>query len=166
MLQGKKIYLRCVKEEDLTDLHRFWKGKELISEHRFRLQFYETALWSEDLGVLLLMKEEIPIGAVWYEKNDPFQCLNLHFCIFKEEDRRQGYMTEALPLFARYLFSAKKIERVQVLVPDYNQIAIRLLRKSRFQFEGIVRKSYFSDGAYRDLCLYSALRKEVEKISV
>ncbi len=175
MLEGNSVILRCVKEEDLSRLYMSMnslrmKGEylsaELISEHQFRLQFYETSLWSEDRGMLMILHKERLVGAIWYEKA-PLDALDLHFYTFDKADRNKGYMKEAIMLFSRYLFATKKIERIQVSIPDYSQAALKLVQRCKFQFEGIARSAFFHRGSYLDLCIYSMLRsecKEIEKI--
>jgi len=176
MIEGQKIHLRCVKEDDLTSLHTYFssirmKGEylssELLPEHQFRLQFYETGFWTEEKGMLLLIHDSRSVGAIWFEKQAFFDCLDLHFYIFENENRGKGFMKEALLLFSRYLFATKKVERLQISIPDYSKEALRLAQKCRFQFEGIARSAFFHKGAYLDLCIYSLLRsecKEIEKI--
>lgn len=176
MLESQNIHLRTVKEGDLFELYSYFdsirmKGEylcsELISEHPFRLKFYETGFWEEDKGTLLLMQGDRLVGAIWFERQTFFDCLDLHFYIFRLEDRGKGMMSEALALFARYLFATKKGERLQISIPDYSKAALRVAQKCGFQFEGIARSALFHRGAYLDLCIYSLLRSEckgIEKI--
>lgn len=176
MLEGQNVHLRTVKESDLVEVYAFldsirlkgeYLASDLLSEHQFRLAFYETGFWSEEKGTLLLTKGDRLVGAIWFEKQTHFDCLDLHFYIFRPEDRRKGLMKEALVLFATYLFATKKIERLQISIPDYSKAALRVAQKCGFQFEGIARSAFFHRGAYLDLCIYSLLRaecKEIEKI--
>ncbi len=167
MLEGKNIILRTVKEEDLKELYSHFdsiimRGRfmssDLISEHQFRLEFYETGFWSDAKGLLVIVYENRLIGAVWYEKQSLFDSLDLHFYIFRKEDRGHGLMSESLSLFSTYLFATKRQMRQQILVPDYSKAAIRVAQKCGFQFEGIARSAFFSRGEYLDLCIYSKLR--------
>lgn len=176
MLEGKNIILRTVKEEDLSKLFFCFdsirlKGEylssELISEHAFRLQYFETGFWSDDEGTLAILHEGRLIGAVWFERQTFFDCFDLHFYIFHPEDRGKGHMQEALPLFSAYLFATRKIHRLQISIPDYSKAALKVAQKSGFHFEGIARSAFFHRGAYLDLCIYSQLRPEckgIEKI--
>jgi hypothetical protein len=100
MLRSKNIYLRCVMESDLSDLHAYFssiqmKGEylssELLSLHQFRNQFIETGFWTEEKGMLVLLHEEEMIGAIWFEKQNFFDCLDLHRSSFS-----------VFPLFIRY----------------------------------------------------------------
>lgn len=177
MLEGQNIHLRTVKEADLSELYGYLdsvrlKGEYLpsvlLSEQQFRKAFFETGFWNEEKGMALIVSsDEDLIGAVWYEKQRLFDCLELHYFLFRKESRGKGMMTESLKLFCPYLFATKKIERLQISIPDYSKAAIRVAQKCGFQFEGIARSAFFHRGLYLDVCIYSLLRSEckgVEKI--
>lgn len=168
MIEGKNVCLRTVKEEDLALLYRCldsirMKGEflsaHLLSEHSFRLEFFETGFWTEEKGVLLVVHEKV-VGALWYERQKKLDFLEISFYIFEKQDRKKGWMKEALRLFCRYLFAVYKIQRLQVSVPNYSQEALKLVQKCHFQFEGIARSACFQNGRYVDLCVYSLLRGE------
>jgi RimJ/RimL family protein N-acetyltransferase len=176
MLECKNVYLRTVKESDLAELYSCFdsirmKGEylssDLLSEHQFRLDFYETGFWSEEKGTLVLIHEERMVGAIWFERQAFLDCLDLQFYIFRQEDRGKEWMREALCVFVPYLFATKKVERLQISIPDYSKSALRVAQKCGFQFEGIARSALFHRGKYLDLCIYSFLRSEckgIEKI--
>lgn len=170
MIEGKNIQLRTVKEKDLPDLYFFLdsirlKGEYLpgivLSEHQLKNDFFQTGFWEETKGTILICVKERLYGAIWFEKQPLLDCLDLHFYIFRPEDRGKGVMSEALPLFCSYLFDTKKIHRLQISIPDYSKAALRIAQKSRFQFEGIARGSFFQKGQYLDLCIYSLLRSDL-----
>lgn len=168
MIEGKNFQLRTVKESDLLELFSFLssirlKGEylpsDLLSEHQFKQIFYETAFWQKDGGTALIASNHL-LGAIWFERQEPLDYLDLHYYIFRKEDRGKGIMSEALPLFCSYLFATKKIHRLQASIPDYSKPALRVAQKSGFQFEGIARQAFFHRGLYLDLCIYSLLRSE------
>lgn len=169
MLEGQNVHLRTVKEGDLVALYAHldsvklkgeYLASDLLSEHQFRLSFYETGFWSEEKGTLLVVQGDRLVGALWFERQIFLDCLDLHFFIFLVKDRNKGLMKEALALFTIYLFATKKIERLQISVPDYSKAALRVAQKCGFQFEGIARSAFFHRGSYLDLCIYSLLRSE------
>ncbi len=173
MLEGKNVHLRTVKEADLSELYNYFdsirlKGEYLpgglLSEYQLRREFFETGFWEEEKGMALIeQKKGRVLGAVWFDKMKIFDGYELHFYIFPKEERGKGFMTEALALFCPYLFATKKIERLQISVPDYSKSALRVAQKSGFQFEGIARSAFFHRGNYLDLCVYSLLRAECAK---
>lgn len=169
MLYGKSLHLRTVKEGELEQLYSYFSSlrlrgeylsSELVSPHLFRDEYLRTGFWGEDKGTLVLGVEDRVLGAIWFEKQNFLDCLDLHFYVFEKEQRNRGYMSEALGLFSKYLFATKKIPRLQISIPDYSRAAIRVAQKGGYQFEGIARSSFFHRGKYLDLCIYSLLRKE------
>lgn len=174
MLKGRNLHLRTVKEEDLGNLYSYFDSiamrgeflkSDLISFHQFELEFIETGFWKEEKGTLLIEVRNHVVGAIWFERQTFLDCLDIHFYIFQPQHRGKGIMTEALSLFAAYLFATKKIERLQISIPGYSKAAIRVAQKCGFQFEGIARSSFFHRGKYLDLCIYSYLRKECENLN-
>jgi RimJ/RimL family protein N-acetyltransferase len=59
-----------------------------------------------------------------------------------------------------YLFLSRDVVRVQAHTHVGNKASQRVLKKSGFKREGIVRKDTFTRGEWRDSCLYSILREE------
>ncbi|MBM3183974.1 MAG: GNAT family N-acetyltransferase [Chlamydiae bacterium] len=170
MIEGKGFVLRAVRSSDLEELFELVRREELLksvhSEPKFQQKFNNTGFWEETEGAVLILKKKRIAGLIEYHQATPFEGLALTFCVFKEQDRSVGLMSAALSLFSLSLFEMKKIERLQLFIPDYNKAAIRVAQKCLFQFEGIARRALFHRGAFRDLCLYALLRREVEKIPI
>ncbi|MBI5346937.1 MAG: GNAT family N-acetyltransferase [Chlamydiae bacterium] len=174
MITARNIKLRPLRERDLVEFFQLldlaylssdFFMKELGSEYKFKKKFMETGLWEDDEGYILILdlKDRI-IGTVSYKKAGFLDAYELTYLIFKTEDRGKGYMKEALSLFSAYLFSSKKINRLQLSIPDYHRASIAVAQKCGYVFEGIAREAAFSKGKYLDLCIYSMLRKECKNI--
>jgi RimJ/RimL family protein N-acetyltransferase len=59
-----------------------------------------------------------------------------------------------------YLFLSKDVIRIQAHTSAENMVSQKVLQKAGFRKEGIIRKSVFSKGEWRDRALYSILREE------
>jgi RimJ/RimL family protein N-acetyltransferase len=59
-----------------------------------------------------------------------------------------------------YLFLSKNIVRIQARTDLRNVASQKILEKAGFKKEGVVRKSSFVRGEWRDRYLYSILREE------
>lgn len=174
MIIGENLNLKLVKEKDLKELLPLLETlsftcdgflDKLEPEHLFFEKFQKNGFWSEEHGMMLVVdKRNNILGALFLKKYDLYQSFDIKYAIFKEEDRSKGYMKEALPLFVAYLFSTKKINRLQLAIPDYHRASIAIAQKCNFKFEGIARGSAFNKGKYIDLCIYSMLREECENI--
>jgi RimJ/RimL family protein N-acetyltransferase len=75
-------------------------------------------------------------------------------------ERKKGYCTEAAKIMVDYLFLSKDIVRIQAHTNVKNVGSQKVLEKAGFKKEGVVRKSSFVRGEWRDRCLYSILREE------
>jgi RimJ/RimL family protein N-acetyltransferase len=76
------------------------------------------------------------------------------------EDRRKGYGTQALHMLLRFAFAELNLFRVSALVPEYNEAALALLKKSGFVQEVCRRKALERDGQRWDLYMYGLLSEE------
>lgn len=174
MIEGEKVNIRLVKEKDLKELQPLLETlsftcdgflDKLEPEHLFLEKFQKNGFWNEKDGMMVIVdKKNNIIGALFFKKYALYQSLDIKYAIFKEEDRNKGYMKEALPLFSAYLFSTKKINRIQLAIPNYHRASIAIAQKCTFAFEGIARGAAFNKGKYVDLCIYSMLRDECQNI--
>ncbi len=172
-MESKNIILRPLKEKDLEEFFRLKEkmrlsGENLFfdnlsSEFKFKQKFVKTGFWEDQEGsILLLDRKERMLGFISFYKIGFSEMLDLSFFIFSPQDRGKGLMGEALLLFSRYLFSTKKINRLQLHIPNYNRAAMAVAQKCGFSFEGILREALFSKGKYVDLCIYAMLRNDVK----
>jgi RimJ/RimL family protein N-acetyltransferase len=59
-----------------------------------------------------------------------------------------------------YLFLSNSLIRIQALTDTRNLPSQRVLEKAGFKKEGLLRKTAFMRGDWRDLFIYSILREE------
>jgi RimJ/RimL family protein N-acetyltransferase len=78
------------------------------------------------------------------------------------EDRRRGLGSQTLRLILRYAFAELNLFRVSAMVPEYNEGAIRLLKKFGFVEEVRRRQAIQRDGRPWDLLTFGQLRSEWE----
>ncbi len=174
MIEGRNIRLRPLKEKDLEVFFKLLESavlsndffpKDIESEYKFKKKFEKNGLWDEKEAICVITNlEDRIIGMIAYRKSNYLDALELKYIIFQKEDRAKGFMKEALALFSAFLFSAKKINRLQLSIPDYHRASIAVAQKCGYTFEGIAREAIFSKGKYLDLCIYSIIRKECKNI--
>jgi len=73
---------------------------------------------------------------------------------------RQGLMAEALQTILTYGFGIMQLNRVEALIFPQNIAASRLLEKSTFRHEGLLRQYEFIKGRFVDMALYSRLAND------
>lgn len=73
--------------------------------------------------------------------------------------RGRGHITAAVALLIDHLLSGYPIERIAAVTDIENAAARAVLLGNGFEEEGVMRRAYFRDGAWRDLVLYARLRQ-------
>ncbi|SFB13259.1 GNAT family N-acetyltransferase [Clostridium frigidicarnis] len=171
MIRGRKINLRTIKEQDLDTLIYF-KNKfeekgdfwpvDLCSEINFKHKFKENGLLDDNSGTMVITdKNENIVGTIsyfpgiWYLTG-----YEIGYEIYRQGDRGNGYMTEALTLFSAYLFDIKPIKRLEIEISKGNYASRRVVEKCGYQHEGTKRKAVFCKGLYNDLEIFSLLKEE------
>jgi len=78
-------------------------------------------------------------------------------------ERGKGYATEAASILVDYIFLSKDIVRIQADTNADNVASQRVLDKVGFIREGILRKTHFVHGTWRNFIQFSILREEWKK---
>lgn len=167
MIQGEKINLRLIKQEDLNALINLvndlssrsqYLSAEITSEVLLKKHFNETGFWGEDFGrMLITSKEDSILGNVTFYKTNGYE---IGYQIYRKEYRSKGYGSEALKLFSKYLFSLKQINRLQVTIPEGNIPSRKIVEKCGYKYEGTMRQAYFAKGKYHNIQIFSLLKEE------
>lgn len=76
----------------------------------------------------------------------------------------QGYGTEALQLFVRYVFEDIALNRLELEVLPYNPRAQRVYEKVGFTMEGIAREAIYFNGQFIDEVHMSMLKSDYMKL--
>jgi [ribosomal protein S5]-alanine N-acetyltransferase len=67
----------------------------------------------------------------------------------------QGIMTEAIKTFTEICFTKLRLIRLEATVFHFNQASCRVLEKTGFEYEGLLRKFHEKDGKIFDGLLYA-----------
>ena len=71
-----------------------------------------------------------------------------------------GYGTEALNAILSYGFSNLDLRRIEARYRIENKASLSIMKKVGMQEEGILRKSLYVKGKYRDIGICSILKEE------
>jgi RimJ/RimL family protein N-acetyltransferase len=164
MLEGKNVNLRLMEKEDISLYAEWINNPDFFGEHNPLEQetkvdiekSYETAP-QEKRKFFIEKKDGMKIGVV--NTFPAAGLLEIGFTLIPSE-RGKGYGTEAVQILVDYLFLSRDLVRVQAYTDARNVASQRVLDKVGFKREGVVRKSMFIRGMWRDLVLYSILREE------
>lgn len=72
----------------------------------------------------------------------------------------QGYATEITKHLVKYSFESLDAERIEALVLQTNTASCRVLEKSGFLLEGVLRNFNKSDTGYRNVCYYGIISSD------
>ena len=108
---------------------------------------------------IIQKKDGTRIGEIHHYLDITHNWMELGYWLMPSE-RKKGYATEAVQLIVDYLFLSKELVRVQAITDVRNFASQRVLEKAGFTREGIIRKSFFLRGEWKDGCLHSILREE------
>ena len=163
MLEGKNVNLRVVEKEDLSLLHEWDNDLEVEGEF--------NPLRQESKADLERTYDNLK-DAQWFfvEKKDGTKVGDIaHFLVAGEvevgysilpSERRKGYATEAIGIMIDYLFLSKNVIRIQSRTDPDNVASWKALEKNGFTREGILRKTCYCRGTWKNDAIYSILREE------
>lgn len=73
-----------------------------------------------------------------------------------------GSMTAAVALYTPWVFDALQLHRVQATVLDFNVGSVRVLQKTGFIEEGVMRRAVVKAGHVHDLRLFARTRTPID----
>ena len=164
MLEGKNVNLRVLEKEDLPLLADWYNNPELLSEYTWLPQYSRTERekWYDSLPpdakfFFVERKNGTKIGTISHFPAG--KILEIGYVMIPNA-RGKGYCTEAVKMMVDYLFLSRNIVRIQAHTDVKNIGSQRVLEKAGFTKEGVLRKSLFTRGEWRDNTIFSILREE------
>jgi RimJ/RimL family protein N-acetyltransferase len=172
MLKGKAIMLRPVLDTDLDQLYTYhididnrgdFFPRGILAQPAFRKQFQETGYWSKEDGMLLIVspKDELLGHIEFFKTVNYLDEYELSYQVYAPEQRGKGVATEAVQLLVRYLFEAKRVNRIRLVIHPDNLASRRLAEKCGFRHEGTARGAWYNKGKHQDVEIYAILHEDV-----
>lgn len=174
-LEGPKVYLRPIEEEDLDSFYQqaLWNkegrrltGTQQVFSRKGLQEWFETnATDNSRIDLLICLQENGQvIGDVALLDIDR-QNRNaiIRISVFNQTYWDGGYGTEALSLLVEFGFNIVNLHRIGLDVFAYNTRAKKSYEKLGFSKEGIIRDALFYDGSYWDSLLMGVLKEEFIK---
>jgi RimJ/RimL family protein N-acetyltransferase len=163
LLEGKLVNLKILEKDDLPLLADWSNNLEFFSDMWFP-QMSKTewekryeGLKPDTKWFFIEKKDGTKIGTVFHFLNGNYMEIGY---ILAPNERGKGYGSEAIKIIVDYLFLSKELVRVQAITGVDNFASCKALEKAGFKREGIMRRSGFIKGEWKDGCLYSILREE------
>ena len=163
MLPGTLVNLRLAERADLPMLAAWFSDIDVNGEFE---PFEQTSLSElertfeskpDERWWIVQAKDGTPLGHVGHGKADGGCWIGY---LLVPWERGKGYGSEAVLLITDYLFLHKDIGRIQAETHPANTASQRVLEKAGFRREGVLRRTFFSRGVWRDTAMYSLLREE------
>lgn len=99
------------------------------------------------------------VGGIGFDRGEGVYARSGHFGYWLGEPYwRRGIMTTAVKATADYIFGHFDIERLEAPVFEWNPASMRVLEKSGFVREGVLRRSILKDERSIDSVLYARVR--------
>ena len=114
---------------------------------------------TERVRFVIEKKDGTKIGFIAHYCVQPTGLMEIGYVIIPSE-RRKGYGTEAVQIMVDYLFLSKDVVRIQAVTDVRNKASQKVLEKTGFKKEGVLRKVGYVRGKWADACTYSILREE------
>lgn len=175
MINGEKINLRLMKEEDIELFVKLTNDTSETGEYfpyilrtitDTKKIFNENGFFSKEGGRLMIVnKDDLLVGAISFFKNAHYvEGYEIGYQIFKKENRGKGYVSEALRLFSAFLFEYFPINRLQICMEIDNIGSERVAQRCGFTFEGQMRNAWTVSGRIITNQVYSMIREEAEQL--
>jgi len=174
-LQGKKVHLRALREEDLNDNYLQWLNDDEVcrfNSHAIfpnteqKMKTYFAGLQNNQSQVVLAIVDndrEKHIGNVSLQ-NINWVSRNAEFAILLGDKKcwGGGYGTEAAKLIVQYGFDRLNLHRIYCGTIQGNEGMIKLAAKLNMKEEGRRREAIYKNGYYLDIHEYGVLRSEYQ----
>lgn len=167
MLEGKNVNLRILEKEDFPLLVEWFNQPAVFGEYN---PLHQVSI--DEIGKLFSSPHEIKpfivenkagikVGFIhyFYVLHPVSRLLEIGYSLIPSE-RDKGYGTEALRIIVDFLFLSKDVIRIQAQTDPRNLASQKILEKAGFKKEGVLRKSFFIRGEWKDNWVYSILREE------
>ncbi|MFJ7408779.1 MULTISPECIES: GNAT family N-acetyltransferase [unclassified Lysinibacillus] len=174
-IQGRKCYVRTFQEKDAQSLmglvsrnKYFWSTYEPLQRPEYYTVDAQYKKIQESL-YLMNSKREYTFGIYELGTNNLIGHISLYaikrlpyssaFVGYAMDEIYvgKGIVTEAVELVVQFAFEQIGLHRVEAYVSTENNASIRVLEKSGFQREGLLRKLLYINGQWVDHYMYARL---------
>jgi RimJ/RimL family protein N-acetyltransferase len=164
LLEGKTVNLRVVEKEDLSLLAEWENDLGYTGEYNpFRqlskgeVEKNYDKLGSEEKWFLVEKKDGSKIGFIGHFPVRGYWEIGY---VLIPSERGKGYCTEAVQIMVDYLFLSKNTVKIQAATHVENKRSQRILERTGFKRDGLMRQEMLVWGKWADGYLYSILREE------
>lgn len=173
MLKGQICIVRHVIGTDLNTFIALVNDMPSRGDHfsthfkspeTLRREFMQHGFVTDD-SELFVIEDSLHhvIGVITHFKSRTPTTREIGYRLFEPKLAGRGYMTEACQLLVDYLFNVHQYQRLELLTAPENKASVRVAQKCGFTAEGLLRQSFFINGRFQDVGIFSLLRPEWEE---
>ncbi|MEK3936464.1 GNAT family protein [Sporosarcina sp. FSL W7-1349] len=178
LLEGRSCYLRILTEEDaviftalLSANREYWS----VFEPRHEDSYFTVSVQREKIREALYQmrnRREYNFGifdaetsrlighiSLYSIKRLPFSSGFVGYSIDEAETGR-GLGTEALDLVTKFAFEKLALHRIEAFVSPRNSGSVKVLEKSGYTREGLLRKLLYINGVWEDHYMYAMVEDD------
>lgn len=175
MIINNNFRLRLLDEDDIyflkqiredPDTQKFLGSFVLLSNSSQKKWFMELKDKSNTMFLVFENKQKDNWISVGYIRISDIDYINSSACVggdIAKEFRGKGFAKEMYSLIFNLCFNSLNLNRLWLMVLDYNEVALNLYKKLGFKEEGIQREAVYKNGKYHDYIMMSLLRKDFKK---
>jgi [ribosomal protein S5]-alanine N-acetyltransferase len=173
ILEGKRIYLREIKVEDVNQNYCGWMNDPDVNkylESRFAvhsiasLRKYVKNIINDRLNVffaIILKTENKHIGNIKLGPiNNLHNVADIGIIIGEKDCWGKGYATEAINLVVNYAFTRLNLHKITAGCYATNKGSLNAFLKAGFSQEGVRKQHCFSEGKYVDDIVLGIIKSE------
>jgi len=171
-----RVFLRALEIEDHIKIHQ-WRQDVEIKRNFSGMPLFSSTLneknWIESK---ILDKNNVSCAICIKGTNEFIGCIFLndidyhnrsgHIPVFMGEKQYWGlgYATDARILMLHYAFYDRGLERIWAKVIEDNTAALRMLEKTGYKKEGVLRKSIFREGKFVNEIFLGIIKEDFEEV--
>ena len=169
---NNSVSLRPLEQEDLRFVHsldnnanvmRYWFEEPFVSFDEL-VQIYERHIHDQsERRFIIVNAQHESVGLVELVEINPIH-RNCEFqIIISPKNQGHGYAKRATRLAVDYAFNVLNLHKVYLYVDTENTKAIHIYQSIGFETEGVLRKTFFANGQYRDAAIMGIFQDTVKK---
>ncbi|KGX90922.1 acetyltransferase [Pontibacillus halophilus JSM 076056 = DSM 19796] len=173
-METKRLILRYFRREDAKRLQEIYHNKKVASTTTIPYPYTieDATNWIESHEELIEYGGLIPYAIVLKTENRLIGSISLRIhvgqwkgelaAVIDEEYWGKGYGTEAAKACLDEAFSEKGINKVFAQAIGSNHPSIETIKKIGMKLDGSLRQDLWHDGQFKDVLIFSILKREWE----
>jgi len=174
-LEGKKVRLRAIRNEDLDEMLDMFSDFEQVRQFVFpgppfpptrkdEQNFIDSnSMMKETYNFAIETLDGQYIGGCGIPKIGwVSRVAMVGIWIGKEEFQGKGYGSDAMRVLCKFLYEQINVRKIALTVYGFNKRAIRSYEKVGFKVEGQLRDAMYRNGSYHDVIWMGMFQDEFE----